>query len=101
MHRFCYSCMLDDHRPCSCDELKQWLIKLSACQNRPATGTSSLSVWTRIKRTRSHSARIAEAERLLVQVQGRLGDVQLADVEHEGLPKVRDVDREEWRLQPQ
>eukprot|EP00964_Phaeocystis_antarctica_P112931 scaffold77049_cov100-Phaeocystis_antarctica.AAC.2 len=26
-HRFCFSCMLDDHRPCACDDLKRWLIK--------------------------------------------------------------------------
>ena len=26
-HRFCFDCMLDDHRPCTCDDLKRWLIK--------------------------------------------------------------------------
>ena len=26
-HRFCFDCMLEDHRPCTCDELKRWLIK--------------------------------------------------------------------------
>ncbi len=25
--RFCFTCSLDDHRPCSCEQLKQWTIK--------------------------------------------------------------------------
>eukprot|EP00965_Chrysotila_dentata_P119967 3968136-Pleurochrysis_carterae.AAC.1 len=26
-HRFCFSCAQEDHTPCSCEELQQWIAK--------------------------------------------------------------------------
>mmetsp|Transcript_20211 Transcript_20211/g.51165 ORF Transcript_20211/g.51165 Transcript_20211/m.51165 type:complete len:258 (+) Transcript_20211:881-1654(+) len=43
---------------------------------------------------------VRRPQALAHQVQGRLGDVQLARVEHEVVPQVRHLDREERRVQP-
>ena len=54
-----------------------------------------------VQRRRPPPRVVRRAEEVAGQVPRRLGDVQLARLQHEAVPEVRHLDREEWRLQPQ
>ena len=81
-HRFCFSCMHDDHAPCSCSSLELWKIK---CHDDSETYN-----WL-VANTKARVFAAAAAT--------ATAPSQNPLTESTGMPEVCRVHREEWRLQ--
>ena len=109
-HRFCFQCMHEDHQPARCARgmltCCRRLLAAQAVLSAPIQETRGRCSPSKALPSLRFSPRVALCPQLRFpcqvarQVPRRQRDVQLAGGQHQGLPQVPDLHREERRLQP-